>query len=117
MDRVVRFDAKMRTLIVAVQLDPLDAFENTGFLPMDRMFCRVELPCAPMSNTYKLPRSAVSFEEQVYASISNRLQTLDVEVTRIDGDNVYVTRGITPGTKIITTRLINPLEGTRLAWV
>ena len=116
LDRAVRFDAKTRTLVVAVRVDPSEAFSQTGFLPMEGMYCRVELPCQPLVDAYKLPRSAVTFEGQTYASVSNHLKTLNVEVARIDGDHVYVTKGIAAGTKIITTRLVNPLEGTRLEW-
>jgi multidrug efflux system membrane fusion protein len=116
LDRIVRFDSASRMLIVAVRLNPEDAFSQTGRRPAEGMFCRVDIPSVPLRNTYKLPREAVSFEGDVYLSISNRLRTVQVEITRMDENDVYVAFGLHPGQKVITTRLVNPLEGSHLEW-
>ena len=116
LDRIVRFDSASRMLIVAVQLNPEEAFSQTARRPAEGMFCRVDIPSIPLRNTYKLPREAVSFEGDVFLSVSNRLRTIQVDVERMDENDVYVASGLHPGQKVITTRLVNPLEGSRLEW-
>jgi hypothetical protein len=57
----------------------------------------------------------VSFENKVYLSnAEGRLQTAAVTVERIEGEFVFVSRGLKPGDSVITTRLIDPLENVLL---
>lgn len=114
--RIVRVDATTRTLVVAIRLHTHEVAQQSGHLPREGMFCRVDIPAAPLKNVFKLPRSAVNFEGEAFISVSNKLTTVTVDVVRVDGDEVYVSEGIAPGTRVITTRLINPLDGTRLEW-
>ncbi len=115
LDRVVGFDRNTRTVTVAVTLE--DGGARNALPLVDGMFCRVEIPGGEVTNVYRLPSSAVSFEGTVYTVVSNRLKTVDVEVARVSGDYTYVSAGLWPGVEIITTRLVNPLENSRVQWI
>ncbi|WP_321418409.1 HlyD family efflux transporter periplasmic adaptor subunit [uncultured Desulfobacter sp.] len=116
-NRVVKFDNQTRTLTVAVRIDAMAAAgKGPGALPLvDGMFCCVEIPGRTMLNVTRLPRQAVSFENQAFLADENlRLKTVDVDVARREGEHVYVARGIAPGARVIVTRLVSPLENSRL---
>ncbi|MBC2743713.1 MAG: hypothetical protein HGJ93_11875 [Desulfosarcina sp.] len=113
LNRVVKFDQQTRTLTVAVRVTAESAMGNGNrALPLvEGMFCTIEIPGRTMHNVYRLPRQAVSFENKVYlANADGRLKTVDVTVERIEGEYVYVGRGLNPGDTVILTRLIDPLE-------
>jgi multidrug efflux pump subunit AcrA (membrane-fusion protein) len=68
LDRVVSFDEATRTMTVAVRLSGEQA-RSTGdvMLPLvDGMFCNVAIPGQTMTGVFRLPRWAVTFEEEVY---------------------------------------------------
>ncbi len=116
LDRVVRFDDKTRTLVVAVRISGRDA---RGSLPrglplVEGMFCSVEIPGRVLPGVFSLPRWAVTFQNTVYVAEKGRLKTVPVKVARIQGDRAYVSDGLSPGQQVITTRLINPLENSLL---
>ncbi|RTZ95879.1 MAG: hypothetical protein DSY90_12175 [Deltaproteobacteria bacterium] len=114
--RVVKFDPQTRTVTVAIRVDARSAAStSSGTLPLvEGMFCEVRIPGRPLENVYRLPRQAVSFENTVYLSVNDRLRTRPVEVARVEGESVYVSGGLKPGDRVITTRLIDPLENTLL---
>ncbi len=116
LDRVVRFDDKTRTLVVAVRISGRDA---RGSLPrglplVEGMFCSVEIPGRVLKHVFALPRWAVTFQNTVYVARDGRLKTVPVKVARIQDDRVYVSEGLAPGEQVITTRLINPMENSLL---
>ena len=116
LDRVVRFDQKTRTLTVAIQVtgEPAEP-GRTDVLPLvEGMYCRVEIPGQTMTQVIRVPRWAVSFENTVYMAVDNRLKTVPVEVARIQGEEAFVARGIDAGDRVITTRLVDPLENALL---
>ncbi len=113
LNRVVKFDRQTRTLTVAVRITAESAVgKDSRLLPLvEGMFCSVEIPGRTMHEVYRLPRQAVSFENKVYlVNADSRLKTVDVTVERIEGEYVYVGRGLNPGDTVILTRLIDPLE-------
>jgi len=115
--RVVKFDQQTRTLTVAVRISGQAARDDgSRTLPLvEGMFCQVDIPGKSMKQVVRLPRQAVSFENKAYlANAKNRLETVDVDVARIEGEHVYVRRGIAPGDRVIVTRLIDPLENALL---
>lgn len=117
LDRVVAFDRQTRTLTVAVRVEAAAALANGhhGLPLVEGMFCMVEIPGRTMHQVFRLPMQAVSFENQVYlADTRGRLKTVDVSVARIQGEHVYVSRGLNPGDTVILTRLVDPLEQTLL---
>ena len=118
MDRVVQFDPQTRTLTVAVKLDTsspqLDA--TSPFPLVEGMFCMVDIPGKTLRNVVRLPRWSVSFENTVYMlTDESRLKTVPVTVIYAEGENVFVSKGLTPGQTVITTRLNDPLENALLA--
>lgn len=116
LNRVVNFDSKTRTLTVAIRLDGQSAQEGEAMgLPIvEGMFCEVRIPGKVLNDVFRLPRGAVSFDNTVFVSVDNRLKTVDVEVARKDADYAYVSAGLRPGDKVITTRLIDPIENALL---
>jgi len=116
LNRVVAFDANTRTMTVAIRVLARDAVaQNAASLPLvEGMFCSVEIPGKIMADVYKLPRWAVSFENTIYLSVDGRLKTVPVEVTKLDGDNAFISGGINPGDLVVTTRLVSPLENSLL---
>jgi len=114
--RIVKFNQKTRTLTVAVQVQPeIEDRKETEALPIvEGMFCIVKIPGKMMNNVIRLPRSAVSFENTVYAAVNNRLKTVPVKVVRMEGEYIYISEGLEGGDTVLTTRLIDPLENTLL---
>lgn len=109
LDRVVRFDPKTRTLVVAVRLSP----DNSSSFPLVQgMFCRVDIDGRSLQDVFVLPRQAVSFEGKVYVVSDDRLHTRIVEVVRVQDGKALFTGGLQTGETVITTRLENPLENT-----
>ncbi|MCP3951054.1 MAG: hypothetical protein GY697_02365 [Desulfobacterales bacterium] len=115
LDRVVNFDQKTRTLTVAVKIQAEMATANSNSLPLvEGMFCSVEIPGRPMVNVIKLPRRAVSFNNTVYIVKDNRLKTVPVTVIRTQADQTFISAGLAEGDRVITTRLVDPLENSLL---
>ncbi len=116
LQRIVDFDSTARTVHVAVRVSAAEARSPDHPVPLAAgMFCRVELPGRTLDEVYTLPRTAVTFDGNVYlADSEDRLRTVAVEVLRAQRDEILVRGGLTPGDRIITTRLIAPLEGARL---
>ncbi len=106
-DRAVRFDAKTRSLVLAIRIQP----ERGAAIPLTQgMFCRVDIQGHAIKRAFVLPRQAVSFENTVYVVKENRLQTRAVEVARIQDGKAIVVSGLQEGEQVIVTRLENPPE-------
>jgi hypothetical protein len=119
LDRVVEFDPQTRTITVAVRIDAQAAVPSvSGGLPLvEGMFCRVEIPGRTLARAVRLPRWAVSYEGTAYVVQDSRLRTTPVTVNHTEGDFSFVTDGIAPGEIVITTRLIDPLENSLVAYL
>jgi hypothetical protein len=119
LDRVVEFDPQTRTLTVAVRIDaPAAVPPVSGGLPLvEGMFCRVDIPGRTLARAVRLPRWAVSYEGTAYVVQDGRLRTTRVMVNHTEGDFSFVTDGITAGQIVITTRLIDPLENSLVAYL
>jgi RND family efflux transporter MFP subunit len=116
LNRVVKFDEQTRTVTVAIRIEGAEALSiNHGSLPLiEGMFCSVEIPGKILKDVYRVPRWAVSFENTVYVAIDSKLKTIPVEVARSQGEAAYISEGLKPGDRVITTRLIDPMENTKL---
>jgi len=115
--RVVTFKQQTRTLTVAVRIHAETAVsQDQTTLPLvDGMFCAVKIPGKKLQKVIRLPRWAVTFDNTVYiADDENRLKTVPVVVARSEGDNIYISEGLIRGDRVITTRLIDPLENALL---
>ena len=118
LDKVVQFNPQTRTLTVAIQIDAKNAQtrEHNPFPLVEGMFCIVDVPGKRIQNVVRLPRWSVSFENTVYlATEESRLKTIPVKVIYAEGENVFVSEGLTPGQTVVTTRLSDPLENALLA--
>ncbi len=106
-DRAIRFDSKLRSLVLAVRIQP----EHNTALPLTQgMFCKVDIQGHAIERAFVLPRQAVSFENTVYVAEENRLQTRPVDVARIQDGKAIVVSGLQEGEQVIVTRLENPPE-------
>jgi len=114
--RIVKFNRNTRTLTLAVRIQPeIENRKETEALPIvEGMFCIVKIPGKMMHNVIRLPRSAVSFENTVFAAVNNRLKTIPVKIVRMKGEHIYISEGLEEGDTVLTTRLIDPLENTLL---
>ncbi|MCI5223708.1 MAG: efflux RND transporter periplasmic adaptor subunit [Candidatus Electrothrix sp. AR4] len=107
LDRVVRFNPRTRSLIVAIRMRSDKA---VAFPLVQGMFCRVDIEGRSLDKVFLLPRSAVSFERTVYVVKDNRLRTRKVEMVRAEDSTAFITGGLEEGEQVIITRLENPLE-------
>ncbi|RLC02986.1 MAG: hypothetical protein DRH90_12445 [Deltaproteobacteria bacterium] len=118
LDKVVQFNPQTRTLTVAIHIDAknVQTREHSLFPLVEGMFCIVDVPGKTIQNVVRLPRWSVSFENTVYlATEESRLKTIPVKVIYAEGENVFVSEGLTPGQTVVTTRLSDPLENALLA--
>lgn len=111
LDRIVTYDQKTRTVVLAILLEKQPA--NT--IPLVAgMFCRVDIPGRTLSNVITLPRHAVSFDNTIFLVNDNRLQRRPVKVLRREQDRALIGGGLARGEIVITTRLENPIENSLL---
>jgi RND family efflux transporter MFP subunit len=107
MDRIVSMDTATRMVKVAVSL----VGQQDGSVPLVAgMFCRVAIPGRLLRDVYVVPRQAVTSDGRVYVVEKGRLHSQRVSVVREEGRNAIIIAGLSPGRKVITTRLVEPLE-------
>ena len=112
--RVVDFSTDTRTLVLAVRTDGVAGGGTTALPVAEGMFCKVEIPGRGLESVFRVPRTAVTYEHKLYVARSNRLQTISVSVEYVDNRYSYISAGLSGGDRVITTRLIDPLEGSLL---
>jgi hypothetical protein len=56
----------------------------------------------------------VTVDRMVFVAVEDRVTKVPVEVVRLEGDQALVRGGVQPGDRIVTTRLVNVLDGTPL---
>ncbi len=114
--RVERFEKETRMLQLAIRIDATDASSKDaeGLPLVEGMFCAVEIPGRTIEGAYRIPRSAVTFENNVYLVRESRLKTVPVELAYEKDNEAFLTTGLAPGDVVIVTRLVNPLENTLL---
>jgi len=108
LDRIVNMENTTRMVEVAVALPD----RQDGDVPLVAgMFCRVAIPGRMVEKAYVVPRQAVTFDSRVYVVDGDmRLHSRKVHVVREEGPNAVITAGLSPGQRVITTRLVEPLE-------
>ena len=80
------------------------------------MFCEVAIPGQTMEGVFRLPRWAVTFEDEAFVAVDDdqgrpRLEKRSVVVARRQGEEVFVSDGLRPGDHVLVTRLANPVPG------
>ena len=79
-------------------------------------FVNAAIQGLPADNVVVLPRFVLRPDNTVLvANADNRLEILPVTVLRAEPRKVYLSKGITGGTRVVTTTLDAPVPGTRLA--
>lgn len=115
LDRIMAFDQNTRTVTVAVRVDAAAARSDASPVPLVAgMFCRVEIPGREMQQVYRLPRWAVTFENEVFVVEEGRLMPRKVTVARTQQDQAFIREGLQTDELVIITRLVNPLSGVRV---
>ena len=116
LNRVAEFDRRSRTITLAVRIQGENARSaDPDHLPLvEGMFCEVSIPGRTLEGLYRLPSAAVNFEGVVYRSVDGRLRSTQVEKAFIEGKDVWIARGLSPGDIVVTTRLVDPLENSLL---
>ncbi len=113
--RIETFDRQNRTVSVAIRITSEAAMRSTGGLPLvEGMFCSVAIPGKTMKQVYRLPRWAVTYEGEIFVIRDGRLAIQVVDVIRSEGEETFVRGGLSPGERVITTRLVNPLPNRRI---
>jgi len=118
LNRIIQFNPQTRMLTVAIQIDAGNPGNKAqGSFPLvEGMFCMVDIPGKMLRNVVRLPRWSVGFGNTAYlATEINRLKTVPVTVIHSEGEDVFVSSGLTPGQTVITTRLSDPLEDALVA--
>lgn len=114
LSRLVAFDQESRTMTLAVVFDP-SANLCQGCPPLvEGMFCSVSIPGKPVADLFRVKRWLVTTDNTLYVAEGSRLATRRVERVYAEGDWLFVTGEIAQGDRIITTRLVDPLEGAAL---
>lgn len=115
LNRVEAFDPRSRTVTVNVRVTATQASTSSGGLPLvDGMFCAVTIPGHEMKDVYQLPDWAVDFNGFAYLAKGDRLEKRSVSVVRGQDGHVFVDHGLSPGDRVIVTRLVNPLPDSLL---
>ncbi len=109
LDRVVSFDTTTRSVELLIRLEG-GANLRESFPLVAGMFCSVEIPGKTLTGVFSLPRWSVTFDKKVYLVKDDRLVTVVVETAGSSGEEIYISSGLSEGDRVITTRLINPLE-------
>jgi multidrug efflux pump subunit AcrA (membrane-fusion protein) len=112
--RVVDFSAATRTLVLAVRIDGDVGGAATALPLAEGMFCKVEIPGRGLESVFRVPRTAVTYDHNLYVARTNRLATVAVRVEYVDDRYSYISTGLSVGDRVVTTRLIDPLEGSLL---
>jgi RND family efflux transporter MFP subunit len=112
LDRISQFNAKTRTVDLVARITPQAANTQANPFPLTAgMFCKIEIPGKILNNVFSLPQWAVSYDNRVYVAKKNRLATSKVKVAKSQNNQAYISDGIQAGDVVITTRLVDPLEG------
>ena len=126
--RVEKFDEQTRQLTVVVRITGREASKpSLGTMPLvDGMFCKVNIPGRIASQVTKVPATSVGFEQdddgyrKLYLAQPGdtpneyRLKITPVLISYMDGEYMYVSKGLEEKDLVVTTRLIAPLENTLL---
>ena len=115
--RIVRtegeIDAKSRLVHVVARVEN-DPDGDQSPLPVG-LFVRAEVRGRRADGIAVVPRQALRGSEQVLVvDEENRLRFRDVEVLRIDGENVLIASGLAPGEKVCTSLIQAPVDGMRV---
>ncbi len=116
LDRVEQFDPESRTVAVVVRVSAADSRgDSNNRAPLVAgMFCEARIPGREISGVFRLPQGVLTLDRTVRVARAGRLTNVPVEVLRQEEGEMYVRAELAPDDRVITTRLVNPVENTLL---
>jgi hypothetical protein len=102
--------------MVAVRIDKkgMRTGDSSEVPPMEGMFCKVLILVAELKQVYRLPHQVVTEDNRVFLADGDCLKACPVHIIYRDGDFVFADSGLSPGDRVVTTRIINPVENSYL---
>lgn len=114
LDRVEQFDPQSRTVSAIVRVSAADAHGGDRAPLVAGMFCEARIPGREIEDVYRLPQSVLTLDRTVRVARGDRLASVPVEVLRQEDGLMYVRAELNDADRIITTRLVNPVENSLL---
>jgi RND family efflux transporter MFP subunit len=114
---IVRVDAAVdqdtRLIYATAEVaDPYGLAASEGMPMAVGMFVSAEIEGIDEQSAYVMPRLALRSQDKVYVINSeNRLEIRTVDVLSTSEDRVLVTSGVSPGDRVVTSTLPNPVDG------
>jgi len=97
---------------VAEVLDPYGLSVDEKGMPMAvGLFVNAEIKGVVPQNALVMPRDALRSEDKVYVIKDNKLEIKTVEVLSTSVDRVFVSAGVAPGDKVVTSPVRAAYEG------
>lgn len=111
-----RFDTQTRVLFAYVEVrDPFGAGSDEGTPLAPGLFVDAEISGKQLSDIVTIPRSALRGEGQVYiAKADNTLEIKPVSVLSTNRQNAILSRGLEPGTAVITSPIRGVADGMKI---
>jgi RND family efflux transporter MFP subunit len=117
--RVERYDERTRTVVLVVRVDaPGDDSAGGGdaadFPLVEGMFCEVTIAGRALRDVYRLPQAALQEDGTVLTVENARMSSRPVRVARLQGNEILIDEGLSPGDVVLTRRPGQVLEGLRV---
>jgi hypothetical protein len=79
------------------------------------LFVEAEILGRVAHNIYRVPRSALQANEQIYiVRDDNTLEFRDVHILRVVGEDIYISDGLESGETVCLSTLNNAIQGMRV---
>lgn len=108
-------EGRMARLIVSFQNDTSDSQSTPPFPILIGSYVRVDIEAGELEDCLAIQQSSLRSNDKLWiVDTNNQLQIRDVEVMWQMDDMVYVSNGLKPGEKLITSPLKSAVPGTDL---
>jgi len=108
-------EGRMARLIVSFQNEPDDRPSNTQIPFLIGSYVRVDIEAGELEDCLAMEQSSLRSDNKLWVvDTNNQLQIRDVELYWQMDDMVYVSNGLQPGEKLITSPLKSAVPGTEL---
>ncbi len=110
-------DTRTRVLFSVVQIkDPYGLYADADIEPLRiGTYVNANIQGKLLENVMVLPRYTLFANNIVWvADAENRLQSREVQVVTVNGDDAYISGGLESGDRVVITRLENPLNNMQL---
>lgn len=117
--RIVRTEGELdpQTRMITLVAEVADPYERSeGRPPLAvGLFVEAEIIGREEQDVYRLPRSALQADNQIYIiDGNNQLVFRDVDILRIQGEQVYIKGGFSTGETVCLSTLSNAVQGMRV---